>query len=326
MFHSDSTAMRKTLLYLILISITVIACKKEKRNSIPPVTGTQKVTFVAGFSQTTQSINSVGKITATNSLNLNSTPDTSLTNHINIIYYTVFDSVGNLLHNVYQVVGDTAFGRFVDDLHPGKYTVTISAGTTIGVASAATLSDTFIYGPGGINSSQGFTSDVFFKRITITVGYAAQTETVALNRITSRLIININDAIPANSNYALINISNVASNYYVGTDRIINVDGPGNNFGQYSYTIPVSAAGTKNYQIVTNFMYLNDFDVSIEIGQKTATGATVYGQRTVPNVTAAPNKITLLSGELFGGPTTGSTGGFQVTNDTTWNPKIVKTF
>jgi len=316
--------MRKISL-LILISAAIISCKKEHK-PVQRVSSTHPVIFKVGFSQTTQAINS-GKLVA-NSLNINSTPDTSLTNHINIIYYTVSDSAGNILHNVYQTSGDTAFGRYTDNLHPGKYTVAISAGTNIGVSGGATglLNDAFIYGPGGVNSSQGFVSDVFFKRISVTVGNSTVTTSVALNRLTSRLIVNINDAIPVNSNYATITISNVASRYYVGNDRIINVNGGGNNGGTYNYAIPASAAGTLNYRIVTDFMYLADFDVGIEIGQTTNQTTTVYGSKTVPAVTAAPNKITLLSGNLFGGTGTTSTSGFQVATDTSWNTPIVKTF
>ena len=317
--------MRKISLLLVLISVAIVSCKKEHK-PVQPVSSTQKVTFTVGFSQTTQAINS-GKLVA-NALNVNSTPDTSLTNHINIIYYSVFDSAGNLLHNVYQTSSDTSFGHYTDNLHAGTYTVTISAGTNIGVSGGGTdlLSNAFIYGPGGVNSSQGFVSDVFFKRISVTVGNNAVTSAVALNRLTSRLIVNINDAIPANSNYAKITISNVASRYYVGDDHIINVNGVGNNGGTYNYTIPASAAGTLNYRIVTDFMYLADFDAGIEVGQTTNQVTTVYGSKAVPNVTAVPNMITLLSGSLFGGTGTHSTGGFQVATDTSWNTPIVKTF
>lgn len=316
--------MRKIVFYLALLSLAIISCKKEHGPGNSAATA-QKVVFTVGFAQSSQAITN-NNLTVS-SLHVNAAPDTSLTNHINIIYYTVFDAAGNQLHNIYQVKGDTSFGHYTDNLHPGNYTVAISAGTDIGVASGAgDINGTFIYGPGGVNSSQGFVSDVFFKRLNITVANTTLNQNISLNRLTSRLIININDAIPANSNYASINISNVASRYYVGTDQVINVSGPGNNFGQYDFIIPVSAGGTKNYRIVSDFMYLGDFNVNIEIGQQSNNSTTVFGSKSVSNVTGAPNKITLLSGNLFGGSGTNATGGFQVTTDTTWNPAIVKTF
>jgi hypothetical protein len=73
-------------------------------------------------------------------------------------------------------------------------------------------------------------------------------------------------------------------------------------------------------------MYLGDFDTGIEVGNITNQSTTVCGAKRVPGVTATPNKITLPSGNPFGGTGTTSTGGFQVTTDTLWNTPIVKTF
>ena len=300
--------MKKVLFVLIAICVIAASCKKDHK-IITPVSTLQKVSFAVGFSQSTSIINSKNPLKVNSLATNSSTPDTALTNYISTLYYMVFDSAGNLIHNITQLSSDTAFGHYTDNLHTGKYTVAV-AGCTGMTLVAGTLSSEYLGG--------GFSHDAFFERVTITVANAPLTQPISLNRITSKFIVNINDAIPANATYGLVRLIGVANDYFVGTDQIgTSVSNP------YYYTIPATAAGTTNYQMSGIFLYMAPFTTDIEVAQSSDPAATVYGAKTVQNVTGQANKITILSGNLFGGS---GGGGLQVVPDTIWNIPIIKTF
>ncbi|MGZ3766120.1 MAG: hypothetical protein ACXVB0_19605 [Mucilaginibacter sp.] len=303
--------MKKLFLGLILVYVMMLSCKKEHHSTVNvSQSTTHKVTFTVGFSQGVGAIqiNSL----KTNSFSTSSAPDTSLTNHIHNLYYMVFDSVGNSVHNITQASTDTAFGKYTDNLHPGKYTVAIAGGTNL-TLNSGNLAATYI------SNSNGFVNDAFFEKVSIIVGNTDLTQGFSLNRITSKLVVNINDALP-NDPQAVgkLTLSGVGYAYFVGTGNISNVQNAG-----YSYVIPASALGTKNFRMTTYFLYNGPFTAEIYCG---VNPALIYGDKIVTGVTGAANKITILSGNLFGGGGTNSTGGFQVAVDTAWNSTVTKTF
>jgi len=296
--------MKKITFSLLSICVILYSCKKDHKIA-PSVSALQKVTFTVGFSQSTGgiAINSVNN----KSLKTNSAPDTALTNHIDGLYYMIFDSVGNLVQNISQSKTDTAFGHYTENLHIGKYTIAIAGGSGMTI-NPGTLNKQTIYG--------GFAFDTFFERLQITVGITPVNQAFSLHRLTSKLIININDAIPANATYAKVGLYGVGNSYAVGTDVISTT-----TITSYLYSnIPGAAVGTTNYQISGIFLYAAPFSADIAVADNSNL-TTVYGEKVVSNITGAPNKITKLSGNLFGG-----TGGGQVGADTTWKAPILQTF
>lgn len=306
--------MKRILFGLIVVGAVMASCKKEHSKPAPPMQGgLQKVTFSAGFSVSTGYIQSTHHI-ITNSLGINSTPDTALTNHISELYYMVFDSAGNKVHYITQLSTDTAFGHYIDNLHPGIYTIAIGGSVNSNfLAIGSSLS-----GVGYTNGDWGG-GEFFFGKTTFTVGNVPVSQSVQLERKSSKVVITIKDALPADTN-ATFKLAVPG----VGTTFAINRENFGTNGEIYENYQVGSAAGTKNFQLTFIYYYAEPFN--IEISCVNATRNIVYSQRTISTVQGGINKITNLSGNLFGGQGTGQSGGFQTSLDTTWQTPVVVPF
>ena len=315
--------MNKILTGLVLGCIVLASCKKDHSKDNNPTAKLQKVTFRLGLVKSTGAFQ-------TNSLHVNSTtPDTSVTNYMDVLYYMVFDAQGNSLHNITQSASDTAFGHYTDNLAPGTYTVAIAGGKSGLVIKPGNLSHQYIYYQAitwefNYPVPVPFDKDAFFYRGTLTVGSTAATQNISLSRIVSKLVVNINDAIPNNATKAGVGLNYNANTYLVGdgstgeyiVDAILG-------FGEYrGYTFDVKSTdwGKTNYQMSTLFLPPSS---PIPVTIYVSTPTTILGQKVLSNVTGQPNKVTLLSGNLFGGS---GGGGFQVAVDTAWNTPVVKTF
>lgn len=333
--------MRRILLGLIIICTALFSCRKDHKSEIKPSDAgiTHKVAFNVGFSKTVTDF-------ATTHLKLYSTsPDTSLTNHIDILYFIVFDSAGNNLHTILErsidtVFGksDTIFGKFTDNLHAGKYTVIVAGGKTgltvgfnTGISGSA-LDKSYVYYE-TYNTTSGqyvidkFTQDAFYKKISLVVTNANSTQNISLDRVVSKLDVNINDPIPSGAGYISTTITGIANVFYVNTGTA-GVIGGGQVSNTYSTALTSASAGITNYQMSLLFLYYNPCSVNIMCAtsqpQDLSTfNGIVLGSAVITNVTAQANKVTLLTGNLFGG--TGS-GGIQVSVDTTWKTPVTRGF
>lgn len=312
--------MKKILFAICLGVVVFVSCKKDYTKDNGPSTQTQKVTFKLGFSK------SVGSF-QTNSLKTtySTTPDTALSNHIDVIYYMVFDSNGGKVHDITQLSSDASFGSYTDNLQPGTYTVAVAAGKTglliyPGILSQQylfcgviypTVSGDYLPGP--------FDKDAFFNKSTVTVGTTALNQNISLNRIVSKLVVNINDAIPVNTASLQLTLSYYANEYFIGdgSTAVYNTPTKTYSYYAYSYNVANSDWGKTNYQLSTLFLYGSPFTADI---------GTLTADKVVTNVTGQANKVTLLSGNLFGGAGASNTGSFTTLVDTTWNTPIVKTF
>ncbi len=334
--------MKKILPGFILICLITFSCKKDHKAEIGPNgsaqngTGARNITFNVGFAKTITNFE-----TTHLKLNSNST-DTALTNHIGVLYFMVFDSLGNNLHTITQRDTAAAFGKFTDNLRSGKYTVIIVGGNSklqIGLdrtITGSTMDKTYIYYPAdpsiwGDGTVGMFSEDTFCKKVSLTVTNTDSNENIALDRITSKLEININDAIPTGAGYLNFEIRSTADAFYVNTGNagVIGArTGPSNipifDFVDYSAVLTGADAGVTNYKTSFLFLYYKPFTVFIDCTTSKGYGTvdskgTVFSSKILQNVTAQANKITLLSGNLFGGS---GNGGTPVSADTTWNAPI----
>jgi len=319
------------------------ACKKDhsKENTPATTTAKQKVTLNVGFSQSVTTFSS--RPVSTNSLATNSTTDTALTNHIGILYYMVYDSTGKSVQTVTQLYTDSVFGHFSLNLPAGKYTIGIAGGQYsqsvvnydriiplelfVQQLPTLALTNTYLYYFTYPNSDLGtntatFPGDTFFKLITLTVGNTATSQNVALDRITSILKVNIDDVIPTAVTSITIKLtgSTVAWNYYISDGHTTAAEPNGQLDGfnpnpSYTFTVPASAIGTKNFQVQANLLYLGPFTAEITA----YSGSSVTADKTLTGIPGAQGKVTLLSGNLFGGNglNNGNTS-TQFTADTTW--------
>src|SRR3569833_826302 len=102
--------MKRSFISLIILSVVLVSCKKEK--SAQPLSSTVQhyLTFkVSGFSETVAPF-VANAVTANKGRALASTTTDTLAKHIGVIYFLVYNSSGMLVRNIQQLPTDSAFG------------------------------------------------------------------------------------------------------------------------------------------------------------------------------------------------------------------------
>lgn len=317
--------MKRYIYSMIFVCLVILSCSKDHSKETGIAEGTHKVVFkVGGFSQQSGGFETRG--VTTNRLTTNAA-DTSLTNRISVLFFAVYDSSGKLVSLTKQLSTVSYFGTYSNNLRAGNYTIAIAGGGKSfsyeaipyvpGVAAdAQSLStDVLIYRGADININPF--SDTFFKKIALTVSSGDVTQNITLNRITSKLDINIQDAIPANTTSITARTDvGVAAWFLVGTET------PSSEEEIYLVNnIPANKIGTSNYTISTIVLYKSP--VTIDLYAKNSKGET-FAEKIIKNVTFEKNKLTVLSGSLFGGSGPNST---NPVIDTAWGgTPILKNF
>ncbi|SHM17693.1 hypothetical protein [Mucilaginibacter sp. OK098] len=331
--------MKKFLFGLILVCIMLVSCKKDHSKDHGTSTTTHKVAFNVGFSKSTGAFETSNL--KTNGLKENAA-DTALTNHADVLYFAVYDSNGGNITTVKQLSTDPGFGSYTDNLASGTYFLVVAAGGNNLIVSGDKAkyvdvprklsTDVLAYGfdediNNGYLSWHPFTDDTFYKKITLNVTNTDINQSISLDRITSKLVVNIEDALPANAKTMYV-LTNPSDKFYIGS-------GTGSiSEGNNEIISPVSAAqiGTTNFKLAQLFLTSAPFSVNVYCSSLPPPPPytnipNIIANKNISNVTGQPNKVTLLSGSLFGGTTTHSTGGFTVSVDTTWNAiPITKSF
>jgi len=332
--------MKRIIVGLITVCIIFISCKKDHSKDGNPDTAIHKIAYKVGFSQQIANFqinNSKPLVTsATNTPAIVAVP---LSDNVDVIYYAVYDSQGNNVHIIKQTSSQAGFGAYTDNLHTGTYTLVIAAGKNgllLGPDSLATTGSKLskdVISYGGYITRIGdviynlFNKDAFYKKITLTVSKTDASEVINLDRITSKLTVNINDAIPVGANYYLVeNLSSYpAVKFYVGNGTTPPYSSFALNSGYIVDTLKNTDIGTTNFRINTILLYTSPITVNLSCTHLNADN--IIDQKIIQNVICERNAQTILSGNLFGGAGTHSTGGFTATIDTSWNSTpITKTF
>jgi hypothetical protein len=319
----------KKIFGIIAVCILLFSCKKDHSKDVVPGNSVHKIGFNITFSSQTAPFRTNLRV-KTNALVTNSLADS-----VKVIYYAVYDSVGNIVHTIKQLSTDAVFGSYTDNLHAGKYTIIVAAGQTgftIGNptpgGTVGKLSTDVLY----YTSSNFFSKDSFYKELALTVTNTDSNNNVTLDRITSELTVNVTDQIPLGTKYlTLIITSGAAGSFKVGTG-IASLAGPG-FIARYVDTLKASDIGTKNYQASFIFLPLSS-TITVQLtaenqpdGGPAPIVVNLVGQKVISGITCAPNTQTVISGELFGGNGLTGSGGFTSTLDTAWSSTtIVKTF
>ncbi len=353
--------MKKYILGLTLISITVFSCKKDNKKNTGPTTDKtlHNIAFNVGFSQQTGSFKT--NDLTTNGLAANAV-DTALTNHISVLMYLIYDSSGKAINTNTQLSIDNGFGTETIKLANGTYTVVIVGGATgmtfTGVSSgsivtltgqpATQLTSSYICYAASSQPqflvAKPFIYDTFLKTITLTVNNADQTQGISLDRIVSKVVINISDAIPANTAAINTSFEGIGLAYNIATGDVLtaaNIENNGYTFGDIYQDINLSPSdiGTKNYQI--SALLLSQAPMTIDLYASsvanspgtpgTGTSAPIKqgitNEKVITNVTCMPGAMTILTGNLFGGAGSPAGNGFTTNIDTTWSTTpILKPF
>jgi hypothetical protein len=322
--------MKKSLFGFMLVCMIIVSCKKEHSKDSQPGQTSRKVVFNVGFSQQIVDFNTGNQ--KVNNLKSDAVAAT-LASKIDILYYAVYDSVGHKIHVIKQLSTGSSFGSYTDILNPGKYSVVVAGGKTGfllgpdlegGNATSRLSTDVINYGSytkAGTSVWNPFNKDAFFKNIAITVGKTDISQSFALDRIVSQMVVNIKDAIPSSVKTIGVSlISHLSDRFLIGTGTAVPSSTSSINVID---TLASSDIGKTNYQISTIFLYSAPFGVQIVASSNLDFVAGVIANKAA-TATGQPNTQTILSGYLFGG---GGSGGISVKIDTAWNSApIVKTF
>jgi hypothetical protein len=329
--------MKKIFWGIMSICMVILSCKKEHANTNTtgqtPDKGQYRVSFNVGFSQQTADFE-------TNGLKVNSATHglatTALSDQVDIIRMAVYNSSGVRMHIIKQKSTDSGFGTLTDYLSAGTYTMVVVAGKTgleitngivlegrSGVdyifISDSTLNTDILRYNGDYPAKPGsFDKDAFFKKITFTVpGTASQT--ISLDRITSRAKVIVEDAIPANA--SVINIAaSSAKMFFIGSATPAMIDA-----FSFSATLTPKDIGTTNYNFTTS-AFLAFPTLGAGITCSNSAGETIAASG-ASKASFLPNKTTVLTGNLFGGSGNPATNGFHFVADTSWStPPINKPF
>lgn len=311
----------------ILLCTVLTSCKKDSKQAVKPDNKLYTVSFkVNSFSQQHVKFqnNSVRPKTL-NSVEYYSNNDTITSP---VLYYRVYDSNGTLVHNIYQDSTAANFGTITDQLMPGTYTVVMIGGenepyTNEGFKQLVIHSllyntdlltdDQIYYNEEKAGISQLF-DETFLKKFTLTVGSSNINQNVTLTHLVGQMIINIEDAIPANAQSITLTIGSISYVYNLGSG-MPDVKG---DSGSINYAVVPGVTNFKMYNYILNT--ISPFTVTITSYDK-YNG--IIASKTIQNVTCTANQQVTLTGNLFGGTGNSAGGSINATADTTWSSTIL---
>ncbi|MBO9730859.1 MAG: hypothetical protein J7623_19625 [Chitinophaga sp.] len=317
--------MKKSIRFLLSSLVILSACQKDNSNQTP--TPPQKkdkhpVQFnVTGFSSSIADFSN-----GRNSQHAKIAGD-SLPAYVHYLAYNVYEASNlRFIKTIYQTqtAAGANFGKITDTLATGSYVVSITAtqdsilpnpdGYFGGMANPTNI-------PDGFAATQPGT-DVFNKRMTISVDSGLVNQNVVLDRIVSKLKLVIEDTIPANAKligfyptkYPKVQYSDLPA-FYQYREGTITVGWNGNNTYGYYY-VPIADTGKRtNFSMETLVLNTTSQQISVRI-LCLGPNNIVIADKTVNDITLENNKITILRGRLFS--TSGGSGGVDVGVDGRW--------
>jgi hypothetical protein len=307
--------MRKLLLAVAVLSISVFACKKDTAtkdpNPSPPATSTEKfpVSFsVSSFLQKLEQMPAPGGRKTGTGSNLR---DSVLAGKVSHLYYMLYDEFGTFVKVIFQNTTDNPddFGTLVAELPANRYIISLIASTgPIQLMDTTTDYNMRIRFPDAILPNQNVSApDVFIGSTSFTVAGYGPTQTVSLwpTRIMGRLEVNILDAPEASG---------------PGDSSILVYATPAyRQYAQYGYLdelipdpgIILQRSGTNfSTQVLTPN---SEITVTISYPDKTTGERKTKEMRYVPFMRGYR---TVMSGNIYA-PLGGGTG-FSIALDTTW--------
>lgn len=294
----------KQFLPILFAGLTLFGCKKAADKPETPTQNEVKkydVTFkVADFSSTVGTFNASTKSTM-------AVGDT-LKNYADNLYYYVFNSSGSLVKSMSQNAASPAFGTITDQLPTGTYDVFMAASK-----GALTLQGGGGYSVASFQATPW--NDTFTKAFSLTVGTAAITQTVRLDRALGGLEVTLGDVITSNVAKITLVYDKDASTLLMRTGGTF-VSGT----AVKDFPISTSDVGTRNKKF---FMYIgNTSTPAIVTVLAYDASNNIIAQKQVGPVTVTKNKITLLSGSLL----LKSSADFTVAINPTWGAGTTQSF
>lgn len=302
--------MRKLLLAVAVLSISLFACKKDTAptDQHPPVASGEKfpVSFsCANFLQKLEPLPTGRKVATANNLR-----DSVLAGKVSHLYYAIYNEAGQYIKTTHQTAADSDFGTLVDSLPANRYMIALVASTgPIQLIDTSYFYNLRVRIPDATIPYQNVsTPDVFMTNTGFVVNGYGPTQTVYLQpgRIMGRLELNILDA-PETSGPNDTSIMVYASpafriySLYGYIDEMI--PDPGIVLQRNSRTNFSAQLLTPNSEI----------SVTIAYPDKNTGERKIREMRYVP---FSRGYRTLMSGNVYN--LTGGGTGFSISLDTTW--------
>lgn len=323
--------MKKSYIIIFIFCIAFAACKKDSKPAPVDANTLHKVTFkVSSFSQQHLAFqpNSTTRPKSLNSLSTTYPSSSDTIRTYPALVYQVYDSTGKLVHQISQDTTTANFGTINDQLTAGTYTIIMVGGINVDTRSAGSeklmpvnygttstqhLVDAevlyLMYNPYAGNSAPFF-DETFYKKFTLTVTSGSIAQNISLPHIVGQLIVNIQDAIPANAQNIQLTIGSISYVYNLGTG-LPDVKG---DSGTMAYLVVPGVTNFKMYNYILNTTA--PFSVTISAYSD---GNVLIASKTIQNVSCAANQQVTLTGNLFGGTGNNISGDISATADTTWN-------
>jgi len=325
--------MKKISTCLFLLSMCLLACKKDKSPDKGGDSGVlHQISFnVSGFNQTTGPV--------TNGVTVNSTKAVTaapITSLITQLRYLVYKSDGTLLHQVTQKSNDPSFGLLGDKLSDGTYTIIVAGGQDqMDIYNPATFANSQLtYNPQLASfTSQGFYTipanlfgahyngmkgwgDTFYKQFSLTVAGSDVNQNVALDRVVSKLTLKITDVLPSFGSLDFVQIT-------VFEPLAIGFAKPITNTFSVDFNAHMDANSYTNFVASTYCISLNT-PVTVDITYYS--GTKLLAEKVVTNVVLQTNHETTLTGSIFGSSGTAPGGNSFSVSTSNWNPNINQPF
>jgi hypothetical protein len=248
----------KKIVFLLLITIVIVSCKKDSHSNNPQIKiASEKyaVRFsVAQFTETVAPITVSRRLTLASSKNNAVLPDTTtLGKQLAEYYYLVYDNAGNEIRRIYRSPGDyqtetdfhggsqyisgiryinttDPYNVLTDSLVAGTYTVVFAGdngGSGIGINNDDSDFDAvklfYLIPQAVIYVGQGLDPvpvnvPLFFSKTTLVVGNQNTTSNITLNRVVGQVEVDLQDAMPANVAYIVIARQNEDGGFMINTE------------------------------------------------------------------------------------------------------------
>lgn len=307
--------MRKLLLAVAVLSMSLFACKKDTAPSDPTPPANSGEKFPVSFSVTSflQKLDQLPTPTGRKAGAANTLRDTVLDKKVSDLYYVFYTDYGLYVKTIHQNAHDSLsdFGNLVDTLPANRYIITLVASTgPVQLVDTSSYANLKVRLPDANAFYMNVSApDVFIGTNSFTVTGYGPTQTVSLwpGRIMGRLEVNILDA-PGTNSYDDTSVVVYASPAYrtftytwAGFEEMI--PDPGIILQRNSRTNFSTQLLTPNSEIA----------VTIAYPDKTTGERKLREMRYVP---FQRGYRTLMTGNVYNS-TNGGTG-FSISLDTTW--------
>lgn len=216
-----------------------------------------------------------------------------------------------LANSIHQASGDEDFASPELDMEFGEHTIYFVASRG-GTPTISTENHTIVWEK---------PSDTFYKAVTLTVSRGtAAAQTVTMDRVAARLVLEITDQVPANADRVIIN----PSTWYYGIDFLTG-NGVASSDADKPITVPDDYKATDK-RLQLNYYCLTPaatYTTDIQIRCVDTDDATIASY-TLTDVQMQRNHKSVYSGELFS--TSGSRGFLLTIGDAEWGEDIIGTW